>query len=83
MIKLIQDKITAKQQRHNLPVTDIRLFSAELRKIRAGQGTQRAAQTNKIIIDGLVGEDKEAYDWALAHRSTPQATKILEGLGIK
>ena len=83
VINIIQDKITAKQQRHNLPVTDIRLFSAELRKIRAGQGTQRAAQTNKIIIDGLVGEDKEAYDWALAHRSTPQATKILEGLGIK
>jgi hypothetical protein len=83
VINIIQDKITAKQQRHNLPVTDIRLFSAELRKIRAGQGTQRAAQTNKKIIDGLVGEDKEAYDWALAHRSTPQATKILEGLGIK
>ena len=84
VINIIQDKISAKQKIHNLPVTDIRAFSGELRGIRTEQETQRAAQTNKKIIDGLVGEDKEAYDWALVpkNRSTPQATKILKGLGI-
>ena len=84
VINIIQDKISAEQKIHNLPVTDIRAFSAELRNIRGEQGAQRTSKTNEEIIDGLVGKDKEAYDWALdpKNRSTPQATKILKRLGI-
>jgi len=84
VINIIQDKISAKQKIHNLPVTDIRAFSAELRNIRGEQEAQRTSKTNEEIISGLTGKDREAYDWASdpQNRNTPQATEILKGLGI-
>ena len=84
VINIIQDKISAKQKIHNLPVTDIRAFSGELRSIREKQEAQRVSERNEQIISGLTGKDREAYDWASdpQNRNTPQATEILKGLGI-